>query len=199
MTISTTTIKNSFAGNNSTSAFTYTFKITANSEMQVIIRSSAGTETIKSLGTHYNVSGAGNSGGGTVNIALSGTNASLYTLRNVTDGTTGSNILYDSSKTFVLETANDFSGADYSHSVTITATNNLYGNTASGNVSTSGTYVADVFSNKKALVSSTQRGEIRNYLLTGTNQNPFADNDIFESLGNNFVDFSEQNPFGEIN
>ena len=66
MTISTTTIKNSFSGNGSTSAFTYTFKISANSEMQVIIRSSAGTETIKSLGTHYNVSGAGNSGGGTV-------------------------------------------------------------------------------------------------------------------------------------
>ena len=62
MTISTTTIKNSFSGNGSTSAFTYTFKISANSEMQVIIRSSAGVETIKSLGTHYNVSGAGNSG-----------------------------------------------------------------------------------------------------------------------------------------
>ena len=26
----------------------------------------------------------------------------------------------------------------------------------------------------------------------------FADNDIFETLGNNFVDFSEINPFGEI-
>ncbi len=66
MTISTTTIKNSFAGNNSTSAFTYTFKISAASEMQVIIRSSAGVETIKTITTHYTVSGVGNSGGGTV-------------------------------------------------------------------------------------------------------------------------------------
>ena len=57
MTISTTTIKNSFAGNNSTSAFNYTFKIAAASEMQVIIRSSSGTETIKTLTTHYTISG----------------------------------------------------------------------------------------------------------------------------------------------
>ena len=66
MTISTTTIKNSFAGNNSTSAFTYTFKISAASEMQVIIRSSGGTETVKTLTTHYTISGVNNSGGGTV-------------------------------------------------------------------------------------------------------------------------------------
>ena len=42
MTISTTTIKNSFSGNASTSAFTYTFKISASSEMQVIIRTGYG-------------------------------------------------------------------------------------------------------------------------------------------------------------
>ena len=54
MTISTTTIKNSYSGNDSTTAFSYTFKITADSEMQVIIRSSTGTETIKTLTTHYN-------------------------------------------------------------------------------------------------------------------------------------------------
>ena len=68
MTISTTTIKNSYSGNSSTDVFAYTFKITANSEMQVIIRSSAGTETVKSLSTHYNVSGAGNSSGGNVKL-----------------------------------------------------------------------------------------------------------------------------------
>ena len=39
MTISTTTIKNSYSGNSSTDAFSYNFKITADSEMQVIIRS----------------------------------------------------------------------------------------------------------------------------------------------------------------
>ena len=56
MTISTTTIKNSYNGNGSTTAFNYTFKISAESEMQVIIRSSAGTETIKTLSSHYTIS-----------------------------------------------------------------------------------------------------------------------------------------------
>jgi hypothetical protein len=77
LTISTTTIKNSYSGNNSTSAFNYTFKISAESEMQVIIRSASGTETVKSLTTHYTISGVGNSNGGTVtftsgNIPASG-------------------------------------------------------------------------------------------------------------------------------
>ena len=66
MTISTTTIKNSYNGNASTSAFNYTFKISAESEMQVIIRSAAGTETVKTLTTHYNITGVGNAGGGAV-------------------------------------------------------------------------------------------------------------------------------------
>ena len=66
MTISTTTIKNSYSGNSSTDAFSYTFKISADSEMQVIIRASTGSETVKSLTTHYTVSGAGNASGGTV-------------------------------------------------------------------------------------------------------------------------------------
>ncbi len=63
MTISTTTIKNSYSGSGSTSAFTYNFKITANDDIQVIIRSAAGVETVKTLGTHYNVSGVGNNSG----------------------------------------------------------------------------------------------------------------------------------------
>ena len=47
MTISTTTIKNSYSGNNSTTTFNYTFKIADDDEIQVIIRSATGTETIK--------------------------------------------------------------------------------------------------------------------------------------------------------
>ena len=38
-----------------------------------------------------------------------------------------------------------------------------------------------------------------NTLDFADDSDPFADNDIFESVGNNFVDFSERNPFGEIN
>ena len=60
MTISTTIIKSSLNGNGSTSAFTYSFKITDDDDIQVIIRSATGTETVKSKGTHYNVSGVGN-------------------------------------------------------------------------------------------------------------------------------------------
>ena len=60
MTISTTTIKNSYSGNGSTSAFTYSFKITDDDDIQVIIRTdSTGAETVKTKTTHYNVSGVG--------------------------------------------------------------------------------------------------------------------------------------------
>jgi hypothetical protein len=63
MTISTTIIKSSYSGNGSTTAFTYNFKITDDDDIQVIIRSSTGSETVKSKGTHYNVAGVGNNSG----------------------------------------------------------------------------------------------------------------------------------------
>jgi DNA polymerase III gamma/tau subunit len=66
MTISSTTVKNSYSGDGSTTTFNYTFKIFANSDLQVIIRSSTGTETVKTITTHYTVTGAGSASGGTV-------------------------------------------------------------------------------------------------------------------------------------
>jgi hypothetical protein len=66
MTISSTTVKNSYNGNGSTATFNYTFKIFQDSDLQVIIRSASGSETIKTLNTHYTVAGEGNSGGGSV-------------------------------------------------------------------------------------------------------------------------------------
>ena len=66
MTISSTTVKNSYAGDNSTTTFSYTFKIFQDSDIQVIIRSANGTETTKTITTHYTVTGAGNAGGGSV-------------------------------------------------------------------------------------------------------------------------------------
>ena len=66
MTISSTTVKNSYSGDSSTTTFSYTFKIFADSDIQVIIRSSTGTETTKTITTHYTVTGAGVSAGGTV-------------------------------------------------------------------------------------------------------------------------------------
>ena len=70
MTVSTTTIKNSFSGNGSTTAFSYTFKIFASSELKVIVRTdSSGAESVRAEGsgsTNYSVSGVGETGGGTV-------------------------------------------------------------------------------------------------------------------------------------
>ena len=66
MTISSTTVRNSYSGDGSTDTFTYNFKIFQDSDIQVIIRSANGTETTKTITTHYTVTGAGNSGGGSV-------------------------------------------------------------------------------------------------------------------------------------
>ena len=69
MTVSSTTLKNSYSGNGSTTAFAYNFKIFASSELKVFIRSSTGTETLRSEGsgsTNYAVTGVGEAAGGTV-------------------------------------------------------------------------------------------------------------------------------------
>ncbi len=110
MTISTTTIKNSYNGNGSTSAFNYTFKISAESEMQVIIRSASGTETVKSLTTHYTISGVGNAGGGAVtfqsaHIPVSG---ETVILRRVTAQTQAMDLIdNDPMSADTIETAHD--------------------------------------------------------------------------------------------
>jgi hypothetical protein len=78
MTISSTTVKNSYNGDGSTTTFSYTFKIFANSDLQVIIRNNTtATETVKTLTTHYTITGAGSASGGSViftagNIPASG-------------------------------------------------------------------------------------------------------------------------------
>jgi|TARA_R100000479_G_scaffold169171_1_gene110692 hypothetical protein len=70
MTVSTTTIKNSYSGNGSTTAFSYTFKVFASSEVKVIVRTdSTGAESVRAEGsgsTNYAVTGVGEAGGGTV-------------------------------------------------------------------------------------------------------------------------------------
>ena len=66
MTISSTTVKNSYSGNGTLDTFNYTFKIFADADIQVIIRDATATETVKTLTTHYTVTGAGNANGGTI-------------------------------------------------------------------------------------------------------------------------------------
>ena len=66
MTISSTTVKNSYFGNGTLDTFNYTFKVFADADIQVIIRDATATETVKTLTTHYTVTGAGNANGGTI-------------------------------------------------------------------------------------------------------------------------------------
>ena len=110
MTISTTTIKNSYSANSSTTVFAYTFKIASDSEMQVIIRSSTGTETVKSLSTHYTVSGAGNASGGNVTFESGHVPATGETviLRRNTSQTQGMDLIdNDPMSADTIETAHD--------------------------------------------------------------------------------------------
>ena len=81
MTVSTTTSKVTYTGNNVTTVFAYTFKITATSEIKVYV-----DNVLKTLTTHYNVSGAGTASGG--NVTFTGgntpaTGAKVVLLRNI--------------------------------------------------------------------------------------------------------------------
>lgn len=80
MSVSSTATKNSHSGNGSTTAFAYGFKIFADADLEVIIRSSTGTETTKTITTHYTVAGAGNDAGGTVTFTTGNTPASGETV-----------------------------------------------------------------------------------------------------------------------
>ena len=95
MTISTTSIKNSYSGDNSTTVFNYTFKISDDDDIKVIIRSSAGVETVKTKTTHYNVSGVGNSGGGQITFTAGNvpTNTETVVLRRETPQTQGLDLI----------------------------------------------------------------------------------------------------------
>ena len=67
MTVSSTTNRASYTTSNATThSFAYGFKIFADADLTVIVRSTTGTETTKTLGTHYIVNGAGSSSGGTI-------------------------------------------------------------------------------------------------------------------------------------
>jgi len=81
MTVSSTTVKNSYSGNGSTTQFAYGYKIFADSDLIVIIRTdSTGAETVKTLTTHYTVSGAGDASGGNVTFTSGNTPASGQTV-----------------------------------------------------------------------------------------------------------------------
>jgi hypothetical protein len=81
MTVSSTTVKNSYSGNGSTTQFAYGYKIFADTDLIVIIRTdSTGAETVKTLTTHYTVAGAGDASGGSITFTTGNTPASGQTV-----------------------------------------------------------------------------------------------------------------------
>lgn len=67
MAITNTTLASpTYNGNGSTTAFSTGFYFINQSHLEVIVTSSTGVETVQTIATHYTVSGAGVSGGGTV-------------------------------------------------------------------------------------------------------------------------------------
>ncbi len=85
MTVSSTTTKVSYSGNGSTTVFAYGFKIFADADLRVIERAADGTETLKSLTTHYTVSGAGTDSGGNVTFGTAPANGvTVIIKRNLT-------------------------------------------------------------------------------------------------------------------
>lgn len=65
MTISATQVRKTFTGDGSTTAFTYNYRFLANADLKVYLNG-----TLKTLTTHYTVSGAGDAGGGTVTFLV---------------------------------------------------------------------------------------------------------------------------------
>ena len=81
MALSSTTSRVSYSGNGSTTAFSFPYYFLANADLVVILKASNGTETTQTLTTHYTVSGAGNTAGGTVTMLsapASGTTLTIY-------------------------------------------------------------------------------------------------------------------------
>lgn len=80
MTVSSATQKVQYNGNGSTTVFAYTFKIFNQNDLTVIVRSANGTETVKTITTHYTVSGVGGSGGGNVTMLTAPTATETLTI-----------------------------------------------------------------------------------------------------------------------
>ena len=70
MTVSSTTARISYSGNGASTLFAVPFYFLANSQLAVVLRSSAGVETPQVLGTNYTVTGAGVLTGGSITMTV---------------------------------------------------------------------------------------------------------------------------------
>ena len=93
MTVSSTTSKVSYTGNGSTTAFAVPFYFLEAADLQVILRSSAGVETVQALTTNYTVAGAGVSSGGTVTMLTAPAAAVTVTIRRNIEATQETDLL----------------------------------------------------------------------------------------------------------
>lgn len=81
MALSSTTSRVSYSGNGSTTAFSFPYYFLANADLVVILKAANGTETPQTITTHYTVTGAGVTAGGTVTMLTapaSGTTLTIY-------------------------------------------------------------------------------------------------------------------------
>ena len=83
MTVTSTNQKVQFNGNGSTTVFAYNYKIFASSDLSVILRSAAGTETTQQLTTNYTVSGVGAASGGNVTMGVAPPSGTTLTILRV--------------------------------------------------------------------------------------------------------------------
>lgn len=79
MSLSSTTSRNNYIGNNSTDTYYYTFRILDESDLRVTVRDTSDVETELVLTTDYTVSGVGASGGGSITL-IDGNLATDYVL-----------------------------------------------------------------------------------------------------------------------
>ena len=83
MTVTATNQKVSFSGNGSTTVFAYNFKIFAETDLLVILRSSTGTETTQNLTSNYTVSGVGATSGGNVTMGTAPASGTTLVIQRV--------------------------------------------------------------------------------------------------------------------
>lgn len=104
MTISTTTVKNSYSGDGSTATFNYTFKVLADTDLTVIIRNNLGTETTKTLSTHYTITGVGDAAGGSITFTSGNIPSATETVVLIRDTAQTQSIDYIANDPFPAET-----------------------------------------------------------------------------------------------
>jgi len=122
---------------------------------------------------------------GGITLSLSGINASLYHLHEVETGVHSQTTLtYVATRTYQIHAHSGFpTGSSYSHSITVTATGDIFGVSDSVNIETSSTFVAPAtYTNLKYLKASSTTATVTDFALNGTNKNPFADNNSMPTL-----------------